>query len=726
MDTFFFQLIDTHDKGMELLDLVDKINKGSLPSDRVFLKNTELFAQIDGSPFAYWLHPSMYHNLSLFEKYDNEGEGRGTRCGLGTLDDFRFLRLHWEVGSRAIPCRWKSYLHGGLYSPIFDEFPLVANWGNHGFEVKSFVEAKVGSASRKVQGEDRYFREGFVFPRRTRAFSPKVMPKDAIYSTAGQCGFAPAYELSWTIALMSSVIVGYIISLSQGATAKGGGPSPQFEVGLIKRLAWPNVSNEEYKEALSDLFTICYLQKRQISSRKETSLWFALPTLIFHESLSSEAFTASVNELEHACRMVAEARKQTNEIACQVYGLEKDEWKNLLRDLLGTDSAESVSTQVDPFGDGLLDDPELRNIVTECENLVAFIIGSLFGRWDVRIALDPSLTPKLPDPFDPLPVYPPGMLIGPDGLPAEPGRIVSEEWLRTRPDANTLPPKDVVNKLTVTDDDYPLQVSWDGILVDDPGFNGNHPHRDDIVGRVREVFELFWRKRSHEIEQEVCNILVISDLRDYFRKPSGFFQDHLKRYSKSRRKAPIYWPLSTASGSYTVWLYYHRLTDQTLYAAVNKYIEPKITEVDRGIGRIENDLKAISGREATDLVDQLNESQAFLRELRDLREELLRIAALPFKPDLNDGVIINAAPFYNLFRLRQWAKDTKDCWEKLRSGEYDWAHMAYTIWPDRVREVCRNDRSIAIAHGLEGICDSEFQRDEKKGGPGRRKRGGAG
>ena len=55
--------------------------------------------------------------------------------------------------------------------------------------------------------------------------------------------------------------------------------------------------------------------------------------------------------------------------------------------------------------------------------------------------------------------------------------------------------------------------------------------------------------------------------------------------------------------------------------------------------------------------------------------------------------------FAQAFRLRSWAKDTKSCWEKLGRGDYDWAH-AYTLWPERVKEVCRRDRSIAIAHGL--------------------------
>ena len=79
------------------------------------------------------------------------------------------------------------------------------------------------------------------------------------------------------------------------------------------------------------------------------------------------------------------------------------------------------------------------------------------------------------------------MLIGPAGLPDKFSSIVSEEWLRVRPDANTLPPEGSVRNPTITNDGYPLHISWDGILVDDPGLNGVQPHRDDIVRRVRKV-----------------------------------------------------------------------------------------------------------------------------------------------------------------------------------------------------------------------------------------------
>ncbi len=42
------------------------------------------------------------------------------------------------------------------------------------------------------------------------------------------------------------------------------------------------------------------------------------------------------------------------------------------------------------------------------------------------------------------------------------------------------------------------------------------------------------------------------------------------------------------------------------------------------------------------------------------------------------------------------------------------SHLAYSIWPDRVREVCKTDRSIAIAHGLEELCEVQAKPTKKK------------
>jgi hypothetical protein len=441
---------------------------------------------------------------------------------------------------------------------------------------------------------------------------------------------------------------------------------------------------------LTELALRAWLLKRSLDTVNETSHAFLVPALA-PPHLDHLDPLAATTEL-------ARVQGEIDEVSFQIYGFSEEDRQSLL--------GSPAGSQADSWGGKVLtreNDHGLESAADGQAALLSWCLGACFARFDVRLALAPEHAHVEPTPFAPLPVCPPGMLICPDGLPAEPGHIVSEEWLRARPNAITLPSEGSVNNPTIPDSDYPLRISWDGILVDDPGWNGGQPHQDDIVRRVREVLELLWKDKAGEIEQEANEILGVSDLRDYFRKPSGFFQDHLKRYSKSRRQAPIYWPLSTASGSYTVWLYYHRLDDQMLYAVLNKHLEPKIAEVERGIDRIEAELASASGRGASGLRDRLSEGQSFIAELRSLREELLRVAALPYKPDLNDGVIINTAPFHKLFRLKKWAKDTEEVWKKLEKGEYDWAHMAYTIWPERVREVCTRDRSIAIAHDLEHL-----------------------
>ena len=183
-----------------------------------------------------------------------------------------------------------------------------------------------------------------------------------------------------------------------------------------------------------------------------------------------------------------------------------------------------------------------------------------------------------------------------------------------------------------------------------------------------------------------------------FSNPNSFFDSHLSRYSVSRRQAPIYWPLQTPSGSYTLWVYYHRLTEQTIYTCVNDFLEGpkgKITEVSETLMSLRNKNSRSSAEEKEFI--RLTDLEA---ELKDFLDELLRLAKF-WKPNLNDGVQITAAPLWKLFQHKQWQKKLKQTWEKLENGDYDWAHLACSIWPERVLKKCHTDRSLAIAHDVE-------------------------
>ena len=66
---------------------------------------------------------------------------------------------------------------------------------------------------------------------------------------------------------------------------------------------------------------------------------------------------------------------------------------------------------------------------------------------------------------------------------------------------------------------------------------------------------------AHLVEEVLgrVDMPVPDDVRRWMQR--DFFAFHLQRYSKSRRKAPIYWPLVTASGSYTSVSYTHLIND---------------------------------------------------------------------------------------------------------------------------------------------------------------------
>jgi hypothetical protein len=177
------------------------------------------------------------------------------------------------------------------------------------------------------------------------------------------------------------------------------------------------------------------------------------------------------------------------------------------------------------------------------------------------------------------------------------------------------------------------------------------------------------------------------------------------------RLGPTYWPLSTASGSYTLWLYYHRLSNDTLFKCLQDFVEPKLRTVEDAITRFRVMKAADEGRAKER--KQLEEAEALRTEMHALRDELAYWAPR-WKPNLNDGVQITACPLWKLFRLPKWQTTLQTTWKELERGDYDWAHLALTLRPDEVRKKCETDRSIAIAHGLESICKVEAAKPKAK------------
>lgn len=242
---------------------------------------------------------------------------------------------------------------------------------------------------------------------------------------------------------------------------------------------------------------------------------------------------------------------------------------------------------------------------------------------------------------------------------------------------------------------FPTKRSAAGVLVlvDDEG------HESDIFAAVKPVLQEYWAT-SDAILEELALALAPGDgnLRSWI--ATSLFGVHIARFTKSRRTAPILWQLATRSASYSVWLYIHAFSKDTLFCIQNDFAVPKLSHEAR---RLESLRRELRDKGSAAQRKELAAQEAFVEELRTFLEEVKRVAPL-WNPNLDDGVVINFAPLWRLVpQNKAWQNELKSTWNALCEGRYDWAHLAMHLWPERVVPNCAIDRSLAIAHGLEDV-----------------------
>ena len=200
-------------------------------------------------------------------------------------------------------------------------------------------------------------------------------------------------------------------------------------------------------------------------------------------------------------------------------------------------------------------------------------------------------------------------------------------------------------------------------------------------------------------------------LRDWLRK--DFFAYHKAVYENR----PIYFPLSSDKRAFVAWVSIHRFTDGTLATLLADHLFPAQNLLDAEIRDLSGP-KTGADKKALAAADKRLETVRRLRaELADFITAVTRIAEkgappadpscpprevdAPFSMDLDDGVMINSAALWPLL-APQWS-DPKKWWKQLAAAEgkkdYDWSHLAKRYFPTRVDAKCRQDPSLAVAHG---------------------------
>jgi hypothetical protein len=591
----FIDVLESKDKSRGLKCAIDTLNKNE--SDRLIYEvNPDSFGDIPGAPYSYWSSDEVRQLFGSLEPV----AGLSFKLGKGpdSGDDFRFLRLWWEVKGepgKTAP-RWVNHPKGGEFSRYYSDPNLVMDWSEGGDVIKLHGNQRNPAMMN---------RPGLTWSRRTTSsLSVRILPYGCVFGDKGPAvvhDVDDEDELMSLLAIMNSSAFASLVMLQLSAADAA---ARSYEVGIISKTPLPKTDSKD-REYLAQHAKAGWSIKSKVDTTNETSHFFIMPLMLQERCglIDVAKMTSDYESLQ----------LKINQYVDDLYGMKSDEHNNKLNYRADT----------------------LKFFDHKSYAVLSWCLGVLFGRFNPDFVADNSINQYGMSPFSELPI----------------------ENLGMRENSGV---------------DF---TKSNGVLV-------------DVVDGDSDLSLLVQKVLEH------VDVSVDFDVGEWFRKE--FFSYHLLEYSKSRRQAPVYWPIQVPSGTYTIWVYYSEVNEQTLFTLINDYVGPNLVSLSENTAALRNTKDRSKIEEG-----QLVKFVALEEELKDFHDELLEVAQF-WKPNFHDGVQITAAPLWHLFQHKAWQKKLRKTWEELKQGKYDWSHMAYNVWPERVLTKCWRDRGIAIAHGVEG------------------------
>lgn len=645
-NALFLRCLRSEDKATALLDSIRDLRHG-VERPPAFSVSIAALRAYRKSPLVYWISPALRSDLTRFPAL--EGNGAEVRQGVACADDPRFVRAWWELPVDRVgnDKDWLPFAKSSEYSPFWDDITWIIRWARDGAEVRAYDNAR-------PQNTQYFGRPGVTFPARAvLGFNPRAFPGGIGFGHMGSVAFPNDTDPTTLLGYLSSRPAEYVLSFSNGSIqGRKGAYQNHYEVGQIGDLPWPDLAPEVAKQVgeLGDTIS----RAAMLLLRNDETTHQHRSSRALHSSRTLDEYLAA--EIAEDDRLVSTARTARSSLDALVSGALGFKAADI--EAMNEEFAECDAPTDGPW---CLSRPTLNNDLRKeaARSLVSLAVGVALGRFDVRQFAEDA--PEPPE-FSPLGTF-----------KAAPITLLADH----------------------RHDRYPLALppSW-MLTIDrtDPGLADRL--LSDALARI-------WPTAAPDAVTQLSSALHIEHLSDYLTdaSASGFYVDHVRRYSKGRRRAPVYFWFGTASGAFGVLLVAPAATADTLFVLRNEIVAPRLARAERAAEAARSET---GGRATAAARAALAAAESLVIELRAFLAELDLLVPL-WAPSVDDGVVVNAAPFYRLMPDRESRTKAEATWKELCDGNLDWAHLAMRFWPERVVPKCAKDRSVAIAHRLEDV-----------------------
>lgn len=646
--------IDADEKDDQLHALITAYNENE-DTKWTHLVNSNDFVGLPNSIIGYYFDKNI---LALFENKNLEDRLFPARQGNSFVSPDRFFRLFFEITDSR---NFKSLYHGGSYSLFYFPYNELVAWTNDGEIVKNS-----SSVLRNLTYQGRM---GCGYGKRGEILDAHILKPNMFFTHEG-------HAIPNLTEADSRHVNSYINSIVSQFTINQ--YCAQHKVnGYVSLLPMPDYESKqsEIEAIVNDIIDI----KRDWFSLDETNLeYHGLIAQMKIDGELREALERMQSKLSADYDRYQELVRQNDDLWMDLAAIDRDsDFRKTLNDYKSKRPYEELLS---------IDSASSQNVIngkTIAAEIVQELVGIVFGRWDMAYTSGEADLPEFDGVFDPLPFMPKVIWKG----------MVKE--VSIEPEWQQLGVHSGASFITDSKSKY---------IPSPPIILGGDQYRS-LASQVRSAMDYIWGDNAANIEAEIVKLLGAESLQAWLDNTGtgGFFEYHLNRYTKSRRKAPIYWPISTADGEPFVWIYYPSLNEDTLKKVV--------LNVDT---QIEAQSQQLNKAEARADKVEVNNIRQRIDALKDLKEELQAVIALPYRPNHDDGVPVTAAPLRNLFTNRKWRSECEDNWKKVTSGEYDWAHLAYALRTSEIRTKARKDWCLALTHGIEELCENKPKEKKKR------------